>query len=147
MKRVVMLLLSINTVVFVFAQGINIVHILWGTYKKPKMLELNYVSNNDIIEIPCDSDTVIVIHREENRRQLIEVIKAGKIQYSFFPKYIIDPFYLWAVYRYNRRVYYPQRVFELLADIPSYLLCFPADEMKYAPEYIMPHPFQRVTKC
>jgi hypothetical protein len=99
MKQVFMLLLLINMVVFVFAQRTRIVNILWGTYKQPKMLELNYVSNNYIIEIPCDSDTVIVIHREENRSQLIEVIKAGEIQYAFFSKYIVDAFHLSGVYR------------------------------------------------
>jgi hypothetical protein len=35
---------------------------------------------------------------------------------------------------------------ELLVDVSSYPLGLPAYEVKYTPEYIMPHPFQGVTK-
>jgi hypothetical protein len=94
-----MLLLSINATVFGVAQKADIVSSLWGNCNRPKMLRLDYVRNNDVIKIPCDSDIEIVINEEKNRRQLIEVVKAGEVQYDFFSKYIVDPFYLWAVYR------------------------------------------------
>jgi hypothetical protein len=98
MKRVFMLLLIINEAVFIFAQKTHIVNILWGNCRQPEILALDYVVDNEVIKIPYDN-MVIVIHKEENRGQLIEVVKAEKVQYALFSKYIVDPFYLWTVYR------------------------------------------------
>jgi hypothetical protein len=99
MKFVFLLLLG-NITFSLFPQDANMVTRIWSNYKTPDITELEYSENEDKIKIVCADDTEIIIHPIDNSgKQLVEINKAGKLLYSFFSKYIVNPRYLSGVYQ------------------------------------------------